>query len=96
MMDWTDVKLVATIIAGVIVSTLLSTAATWRVRLSSIIAGAFIAVIFTGPLIKWLELEFSTYQYAVAGFLAMSGDRLARRAFDIIDKAPLPPWGGKS
>lgn len=93
-MDWTDLKLIASILGGLAVAFLLSTANTVKARLASVVAGLFFAVFLTEPLIRWAGLEFSVWQYAVAGLLAMTGDRLARRMFMIADTARLP-WGGE-
>lgn len=92
-MDWHDFKLIASIAAGLVIAFLLSTATTVKAKIASVTAGLFFSVFLTEPLIQWAGLEFSTWKYAVAGLLAMSGDRLARRLLFAADKAPFP-WGG--
>lgn len=92
-MDWTDYKLLLATGGGLLIAFLLSTANTVKARLASVAAGLFFAVFFTEPLIAWARLEFSVWQYAVAGLLAMSGDRLARRIMMLVDTAR-PPIGG--
>nr|DAH84853.1 MAG TPA: hypothetical protein [Caudoviricetes sp.] len=93
-MDWTDFKLIGAITVGLIVSVLLSTANTLKARLISVSAGIFFALFLTEPLIQWAGLELSMWQYAVAGLLAMSGDRLARRIVSLVDTAKTPWEGG--
>lgn len=93
-MHWTDLKLIGAILAGLVVALLLSTAQSLKARLAGVAAGIFFAVLFTQPLIAWAHLQFTTWQYAVAGLLAMSGDRLARRIMSLIDTASVP-WGGR-
>lgn len=93
-MDWTDIKLIGSIVTGLVIAFLLSTANTVRARLACVAAGLFFAVFLTEPLIQWAGLEFSIWKYAVAGLLAMTGDRLARRAFLFVDTARLP-WGNE-
>lgn len=94
-MNWTDVKLLGAVAGGLVIAYLLSTAETVKARLTSVGCGLFAAIFFTEPLIAWAGLEFSTWQYAVAGLLAMSGDRLARRIMQLIDTGRLPFNGGK-
>lgn len=89
-MDWHDLKLVGTIMVASLLAAALSTAKTWTARLIAVGVGAFSAVIFTEPVIHWLGLEFTVWQYAVSGLLAMSGDRIVRRAFRIIEDGELP------
>lgn len=93
-MDWTDLKLIGATAFGLLIAFLLSTANTMKARMASVAAGLFFAVFFTEPLIAWAKLEFSVWQYAVAGLLAMSGDRLARRIMTLVDTAK-PPIGGE-
>lgn len=93
-MNWTDFKLIAAITVGLIVSVLLSTANTWRARFLCVMAGVFFAVFLSEPLVQWAGLELSMWQYAVAGLLAMSGDRLARRIVSLVDTAKTPWEGG--
>ncbi|WP_041544628.1 MULTISPECIES: hypothetical protein [Chelativorans] len=95
-MNWTDVKLIAAIAGGLLIAFLLSTANTVKARLTSVATGLFFAVFLTEPLISWAGLEFSVWQYAVAGLLAMSGDRLARRIMQIIDTSKIQITGGRS
>lgn len=95
-MNWADYKLIFAVLGGLLVAYLLSTADTIKARLASVAAGLFFAVFFTEPLIAWARLEFSVWQYAVAGLLAMSGDRLARRIMRLVDNGKLPLNGGKS
>ena len=95
-MDWTDLRLIAATAGGLLIAFLLSTANTMKARLASVSAGLFFAVFFTEPLIQWAELSLSIWQYAVAGLLAMSGDRLARRIMTLIDTAHPPVGGGRS
>lgn len=92
-MNWTDFRLITAVIIGLAISVLLSTAKTIKARLTSVVSGIFFALFFTEPLIQWAGLEFTTWQYAVAGLLAMSGDRLARRIFTWVDTAKTP-WEG--
>jgi len=92
-MDWTDLRLLASVAAGLLIALLLSTANTIKARLASVAAGLFFAVFLTQPIIGWAGLEFSDWQYAVAGLLAMTGDRMARRIMTLVDTAR-PPFGG--
>lgn len=89
-MNWTDIKLISAVAVGLVISVLLSTAKTIKARLTCVASGIFFAIFLTEPLIQWAGLEFSTWQYAVAGLLAMSGDRLARRIFTWIDGMNAP------
>jgi len=89
-MNWDDWKLFMVIGAASLLAAALSTARTWTARLVAVGSGAFSAVVFTEPLIHWLGLEYSVYQYAVVGLLAMSGDRIARRFFRVIEETDLP------
>lgn len=89
-MNFWDFKLVGAVFGGLVVAWMLSTATTIKERLTSIVSGVFAALFFTEPVIGWAELEFSGVQYAVAGLLAMSGDRLARRIVGLIDTVQLP------
>lgn len=91
-MNWHDWKLLGAVAGGLVVAVLLSTADTWRARAASVVSGVVFAVYGTQPVIGLLDLAFSDWQYAVAGLLAMSGDRLARRFMRLIDTAQLP-WG---
>lgn len=93
-MNWTDLKFVVAVAVGLLVSVLLSTANTIKARLASVASGLFFALFMTEPLIQWAGLEISTWQYAVAGLLAMSGDRLARRLFSLVDTVKTPWEGG--
>ncbi|WEX07358.1 hypothetical protein [Chelativorans sp. AA-79] len=95
-MNWTDVKLIAAIAGGLLIAFLLSTANTVKARVASVASGLFFAIFLTEPLINWAGLEFSVWQYAVAGLLAMSGDRLARRIMQVVDTGRLPVSGGRS
>lgn len=94
-MDWTDIRLLAAVAAGLIMAFLLSTAETIKARLTSVASGIFFAVFFTGPLIDWAGLNLDIWRYAVAALLAMTGDRLARRIMMLVDTAD--PWnrGGR-
>lgn len=89
-MNGTDFKFIAAVVFGIVISVLLSTAQTIKARLTCVAAGIFFALFLTEPLIKWAGLEFTTWQYAVAGLLAMSGDRLARRLFTLVDNSKTP------
>lgn len=89
-MNWTDIKFIAAVAFGIVISVLLSTANTLKARLTCVAAGIFFAVFLTQPLIAWAGLEMSVWQYAVAGLLAMTGDRLARRIFSLVDTAAVP------
>jgi hypothetical protein len=91
--DWHDIKLLASIAAGLMLAFLLSTADTIKAKIASVLAGLFFAVFFTEPLIDWAGLDVAVWKYAVSGLLAMTGDRLARRMFMIADTTRLP-WGG--
>ncbi|WEX10263.1 hypothetical protein [Chelativorans sp. AA-79] len=95
-MNWTDVKLIAAIAGGLLIAFLLSTANTVKARVASVASGLFFAIFLTEPLINWAGLEFSVWQYAVAGLLAMSGDRLARRIMQLIDTSKIQITGGRS
>ena len=91
-MDWTDVRLLIAVGTGLVVAAFLSTATTIKALLGSVASGLFFAFFLTQPLISWAGLEFTEWQYAVAGLLAMTGDRLARRIMLIVDEAQ--PWNG--
>lgn len=93
-MNWTDIRFIMATAIGVAISVLLSTANTIKARLICVASGVFFALFLTEPLIQWAGLEFTTWQYAVAGLLAMSGDRLARRLFSLVDTAKAPWEGG--
>ncbi len=93
-MNWTDFKLIAAVGIGLFVSILLSTAKTIKARITCVACGIFFAVFLTEPLIQWSGLEFSVWQYAVAGLLSMSGDRIARRFFAVIETSKTPWEGG--
>lgn len=93
--NWTDFRFIAAVVGGVAVSVLLSTANTLKARLTCVASGIFFALFLTEPLIQWAGLEFTTWQYAVAGLLAMTGDRLARRLFALVDTMRVPWEGGK-
>jgi hypothetical protein len=92
-MDWSDVKLLASIGGALIIAFFLSTAETVWGRIFSVGVGLFFAVFFTEPLIDWAGLQFDVWQYATAGLLAMTGDRIARRVMGLVDKGQLP-WSG--
>lgn len=93
-MNWTDFRLIAAVAGGLIVAFLLSTANTIKARVTSVFSGIFFAAFFTEPLIHWASLEFTMWQYAIAGLLAMTGDRLARRLMTTVDETNVP-WGRK-
>lgn len=93
-MDWHDFKLWAAIAGGVGVAASLSTAKTWAARLGAIGSGVFFAIVFTEPILHWLELDVEVYEFAVAALLALTGDRIARRVSDFVDNGSLP-WGRK-
>lgn len=90
MIDWHDFKLVAAIGMGLLMAMLLSTAHSWKARLTAVAAGIFFATLFTEPVIHWLGWEAGVWKYAIAGLLAMTGDRIARRAFIVIETLNLP------
>lgn len=94
-MHWDDFKLWSAIGIGLLMAFLLSAASTIKARLTSVVGGLFFAIFFTGPLISWAGLEFSVWQYAIAGLLAMTGDRIARRVLNVVDTGSIPNIGGK-
>lgn len=97
-MNWTtDLKFIAAVLGGVVLALLLGSATTWRARLFTVGAGLFAAVLGTEPLIAWAGISFAGdgWPYLLAGALALSGDRLARRALQLIDTARIP-WTGSS
>ena len=93
-MDWQDLKLIAAIAGGVLVAAALSKAKSWAERLGAIGSGVFFAIVFTDPVLHWLALDAEVYKFAVAGLLALTGDRIARRVSDFVDNGSLP-WGRK-
>lgn len=90
LMDWSDIKFFATIMAGVIVAALLSTARSWKESVTTMATGAFFATIGTGPAVALAGWQEMGAHYLVAGFLAIFGERLARRGFLLIDKLEIP------
>lgn len=90
MMDWHDLKIALTIAGAVLLSAALSKAKTWTAKLTAIGLGVFFAVVFTGPVMHWLALDTEVYEQAVAALLAISGDRIVRRLFDLIERGELP------
>lgn len=90
MMDWHDLKIAGTILGAVLLSAALSTAKTWTARLTAVGLGVFFAVVFTDPVMHWLALDADVYEQAVTGLLALSGDRIARRLFDLVENGQLP------
>lgn len=77
---------------GLAIAAFLSTAETIKARIGAVISGVFFAVFLTKPLIDWAGLEFTVWQYAVAGLLAMTGDRLARRIMMLVDDTNFTGW----
>lgn len=90
-----DTKLILAVVGGLVLAFLLSPGATRRERAASFVAGVFCAMLLTEPLIHLANVDFTTWQYAIAGILALSGDRLARRLLTLIDTAQIPWWSGK-
>lgn len=92
-MDNVDYKLMLSIVLGLVTAFLLSSATTIQARLASITAGLFCAIFLTSHVVEWAGIDGSVYTYAVSGLLAMSGDRLVRRLFQVIDIINVPlPW----
>ncbi len=83
-------KFAATIAGASLVAMLLSKAPTWKERIAAVATGVFLAVVFTGPVMHWLALDAEVYEQAVAALLAISGDRIVRRLFDLIERGELP------
>lgn len=90
MMDWHDLKIALTIFGAVLLSAALSKAKTWTAKLTAIGLGVFFAVVFSNPVMHWLSLDVQTYEQAVTGLLALSGDRIARRLFDLVENGQVP------
>lgn len=93
-MDWTDIKLITAVVGGLLLSFLLSTAATFKSRLVAVLTGLFCAYFGTEPIIAWAGATYSGagWPYLIAGCLALSGDRLVRRGIQLIDTLHIP-WG---
>jgi hypothetical protein len=92
-MDWTDIRLLLSIGGALVIAFILSTAETIWGRFFSVACGLFFAVFFTEPIIDWAGVTFEVWQYATAGLLAMTGDRIARRLMGLVDQGRLP-WNG--
>jgi hypothetical protein len=95
-MDWTDFKALAAVASGIALSMLLSTATTWRARLTCVAAGTVCAWFGTEPVIHLAGQSYgaSGWPYVIAGLLAMTGDRLVRRVLFIVDTIQIPPLLG--
>lgn len=91
-MNWTDWRQIATMLGGLALAASLSAAPSWWARAFAVGAGAFFAILFTEPVVHYFQLEPGIYQNAITGALALSGDRLARRALALVDTLTLP-WG---
>lgn len=95
MLDWTDIRLLLAMAGGLVLSLLLSTTATWKGRLVCVSSGLFFAFFGTEPLIHWAGAAYADggFPYLIAGVLAMSGDRIARRVMQFADGFSIPlPW----
>lgn len=97
-LDWTDLRLIASVVSGSLLAALFSTANSWRTRLTCVAAGVFCAYFGTEPLIAWAGERYTSsgWPYIIAALLALAGDRLVRRFFQLIDSVAIPlPWKGK-
>ncbi|WP_164743058.1 hypothetical protein [Mesorhizobium sp. Z1-4] len=88
-------KLVGSIGLGLLLAWLFSPDRDRRMRIAYLTAGLFFATFGTGPLADWAGLEFTIWQNLLAGLLAMTGGRLARRVLLLADSGNLP-FGGKN
>lgn len=95
-MDWSDAKLLVSTSVGVVLALLLSSEHSLRERLFIVVSGVFAAFFFTEPLMNWAGEPFhlSGWPHAIAGVLALSGSRLARRLWRLIDELRIPWPGG--
>lgn len=89
-MDWYDPKFWIPVGAASLFAALLSKAPTWWERLLAVGVGILCAVVLTGPVVHWMALDAEVYEQAVAAVLAISGDRIVRRLFDLIERGELP------
>ena len=55
----------------------------FRKRMVSLIAGAIGAIIFTEPVLEYLEWDGQIYQTAVAALVALTADHLARQVLSL-------------
>lgn len=51
----------------------------WRKRIASLAAGALGAIVFTDPILAYLEWDGQVYMTAVAALVALTADHLARQ-----------------
>lgn len=61
----------------------------------TILAAVTAALIFTAPLIDFLELSGDIYVSAIAALVALSAEHLARQIIDLDIKALIRVWRGK-
>lgn len=95
-LDWTDLKLLTAVVFGVVMSMLLSTVRSWKAAAVCVLAGAGFAYFGTEPVIRRLGEVYALdgWPYVLAGLLAMTGDRLARRIMSLVDSLQVPPFLG--
>jgi len=93
---WTDLKLIGAALAGILLAFLLAPENTLKSRLVTAGAGLFCCFYGTEPVIAWAGEAYaaSGWPYLIAGALALTGDRLVRRAIRLIDTLHLPFWPG--
>lgn len=94
-MDWTDLKLLVSTVAGAVLALFLASEHSLKERTFILGAGVFAAFFFTEPIVTWAGEPFlvSGWPYAIAGVLSLSGSRLARRLWHLIDELRFPWFG---
>lgn len=95
---WTDLKLIGAALVGLLLAFLLAPENTFKSRLVTAVAGLFCCFYGTEPVIAWAGDTYAAagWPYLIAGALALTGDRLVRRAIRLIDTLHVPwPGGGK-
>ena len=83
MSDWEDFarrhwSFVASIVAGVFVSIITADQQTPAMAVTRVAVGLLCALIFTDPIVDWLDREPDVYRNATAALLAVSGYAIAR------------------
>lgn len=61
----------------------------------TVVTAVLAALVFTEPLITWLELSGDIYVAAVAALVALSAEHLARQVLDMRITDIIKAWRGK-
>lgn len=62
---------------------LVSPVQSWRMALAVVSSGVLVAVVGTGPLTGYLQLDGQTSQAAISAALALTGERIVRHILDV-------------